>query len=70
MRPSKNYYQNHNIPRYSSRFTFPFMGALELDAREFLGGINKHVLHTSLRHIPEVSQFLNGAVPLRLHAGQ
>ncbi|MCP2008227.1 XRE family transcriptional regulator [Duganella violaceipulchra] len=41
--------------------------ALDLDAREFLSGINKHVLHTSLRHIPEVSQFLNGAVTQRVH---
>ncbi len=41
--------------------------ALELDAREFLSGINKNVLHTSLRHIPEVSQFLNGAVTRRVH---
>lgn len=43
------------------------VAALELDAAEFLGGINQHVLHTSLRHIPEVSQFLNGAVTQRVH---
>ncbi|OFA05720.1 helix-turn-helix domain-containing protein [Duganella sp. HH101] len=43
------------------------VAALELDAREFLGGINKQALQTSLRHIPEVSQFLNGTVTRRVH---
>ncbi len=43
------------------------IAALELDAREFLEGMNKQALQTSLRHIPEVSQFLNGAVTQRVH---
>lgn len=41
--------------------------ALELDAGGFLGDIDKKVLQTSLRHIPEVSHFLNGAVTRRVH---
>jgi DNA-binding XRE family transcriptional regulator len=41
--------------------------ALELPPAEFLSGIDKHVLQGSLRHIPEVSQFLNGSVTRRVH---
>ena len=41
--------------------------ALELDPKAFLGDIDKQTLHTTLRHIPEVSQFLNGAATSRIH---
>lgn len=41
--------------------------ALELAPAEFLDGIDKKVLQTSLRHIPEVSQFLSGSVTRRVH---
>ena len=40
---------------------------LALDPKDFLADIDKTVLQTSLRHIPEVSQFLNGAVTRRVH---
>lgn len=43
------------------------INALELDPRAFLSDIDRKVLQSSLRHIPEVSQFLNGAVTRRLH---
>lgn len=41
--------------------------ALGLEAKAFLADIDKQVLHTSLRHIPEVCQFLDGAVVRRVH---
>ncbi|PWF42037.1 helix-turn-helix domain-containing protein [Massilia glaciei] len=41
--------------------------ALEIDPEVFLGDIDKNVLQTSLRHIPEVRQFLSGAVERRVH---
>jgi transcriptional regulator with XRE-family HTH domain len=41
--------------------------ALDLDPKAFLGDIDPKVLQTSLRHIPEVSQFLNGTVTRRVH---
>jgi transcriptional regulator with XRE-family HTH domain len=41
--------------------------ALELAPAEFLSGIDNKVLRTSLRHIPEVSQFLDGSVTRRVH---
>ncbi|MRX09498.1 helix-turn-helix domain-containing protein [Pseudoduganella sp. FT25W] len=41
--------------------------SLQLSPGEVLADIDRTVLHTSLRHIPEVSQFLNGEVKRRLH---
>ena len=41
--------------------------ALELAPAEFLGGIDRKALQSSLRHIPEVSQFLEGSVTRRVH---
>ncbi|NYE62479.1 transcriptional regulator with XRE-family HTH domain [Duganella sp. 1224] len=41
--------------------------ALQLTPAELLAGIDRKVLQTSLRHIPEVSQFLNGEVRRRVH---
>lgn len=41
--------------------------ALELDAAHFLGDIDKQVLQTSLRHIPEVGLFLGGARTRKVH---
>ncbi|MBV7536250.1 helix-turn-helix domain-containing protein [Duganella sp. sic0402] len=41
--------------------------SLQLAPADFLADIDRQVLHTSLRHIPEVSQFLNGEVQRRLH---
>ncbi|MES2321136.1 MAG: helix-turn-helix transcriptional regulator [Pseudomonadota bacterium] len=41
--------------------------ALELAPKDFLADIDKSVLQTSLRHIPEVSQFINGSVARRVH---
>ena len=41
--------------------------ALELDAANFLADIDKKVLQTSLRHVPEVGLFLNGAATRKVH---
>ena len=41
--------------------------ALELDAANFLADIDKKVLQTSLRHVPEVGLFLNGATTRKVH---
>lgn len=41
--------------------------ALELAPADFLGGIDRKALQSSLRHIPEVSQFLEGGVARRVH---
>jgi transcriptional regulator with XRE-family HTH domain len=43
------------------------IASLELDPKVFLSDIDKQVLQTSLRHIPEVSQFLNGVTTQRVH---
>jgi transcriptional regulator with XRE-family HTH domain len=41
--------------------------ALQLAPQAVLADIDRQVLQTSMRHIPEVSQFLNGEVQRRLH---
>jgi transcriptional regulator with XRE-family HTH domain len=41
--------------------------ALHLAPGDLLAGIDRTILQSSLRHIPEVSQFLNGEVQRRLH---
>lgn len=41
--------------------------ALQLAPKELLADIDRTILQTSMRHIPEVSQFLNGEVQRRLH---
>jgi transcriptional regulator with XRE-family HTH domain len=41
--------------------------ALQLAPRDLLADIDRTILQNSLRHIPEVSQFLNGEVQRRLH---
>jgi transcriptional regulator with XRE-family HTH domain len=41
--------------------------SLQLAPADFLADVDRKVLQTSLRHIPEVSQFLNGEVQRRLH---
>lgn len=41
--------------------------ALDLAPKDFLSDIDKKVMQTSLRHIPEVSHFLNGAAARRVH---
>ena len=41
--------------------------ALQLAPRDLLADIDRAILQTSLRHIPEVSQFLNGEVQRLLH---
>ncbi|MYN09400.1 helix-turn-helix domain-containing protein [Pseudoduganella aquatica] len=41
--------------------------ALEMAPADFLNGIDSKVLQTSLRHIPEVSHFLNGNTARRVH---
>lgn len=41
--------------------------ALQMAPAEFLADMDRNVLQSTLRHIPEVSQFLNGAVQRRLH---
>lgn len=41
--------------------------ALEIDPKVFLADIDKHILQTTLRHIPEVRQFISGAVERRVH---
>jgi transcriptional regulator with XRE-family HTH domain len=43
------------------------ISALQLDAKAVLADIDRTVLQSSLRHIPEVSQFLNGVVTRRVH---
>lgn len=41
--------------------------SLQLAPKDLLADIDRNILHTSLRHIPEVSQFLSGEVQRRLH---
>ncbi len=41
--------------------------ALDMAPQDFLGDIDEKELNGSLRHIPEVSQFLNGSVTQRVH---
>jgi transcriptional regulator with XRE-family HTH domain len=41
--------------------------ALQLAPKELLADIDRTILQTSMRHIPEVSQFLKGEVQRRLH---
>jgi transcriptional regulator with XRE-family HTH domain len=41
--------------------------ALQLAPRDLLADIDRTILQSSLRHIPEVSQFLNGEVQRRVH---
>lgn len=41
--------------------------ALELAPGDFLAGIDRHVLQSALRHIPEVSQFLGSVATRRVH---
>ncbi len=41
--------------------------ALQLAPQQVLADIDRTILQTSMRHIPEVSQFLNGEVQRRLH---
>jgi transcriptional regulator with XRE-family HTH domain len=41
--------------------------ALQLSPRDLLADIDRTILQSSLRHIPEVSQFLNGEVQRRVH---
>lgn len=41
--------------------------ALQLAPQALLADIDRTILQSSLRHIPEVSQFLNGEVQRRLH---
>ena len=41
--------------------------ALELDAAHFLADIDRKVLQTSLRHVPEVGLFLNRATTRKVH---
>lgn len=43
------------------------ISALQLDAKAFLADIDRSILQSSLRHIPQVSQFLNGVVTRRVH---
>jgi transcriptional regulator with XRE-family HTH domain len=43
------------------------ISSLALDPKVFLSDIDRQVLQTSLRHIPEVSQFLNGVTTQRVH---
>jgi transcriptional regulator with XRE-family HTH domain len=44
--------------------------ALNLAPKDLLADIDRKILHSSLRHIPEVSQFLNGEVQQRLHSAR
>jgi transcriptional regulator with XRE-family HTH domain len=41
--------------------------SLQLAPRDLLADIDRTILQSSLRHIPEVSQFLNGEVQRRVH---